>query len=53
MRVRIHRFPISNSCNKEKLESNHHLNKQTLSVTSPVNQMVIGYGGKSHRVAAW
>ena len=41
MRVRLHRFPVSNCCNKEKLESNHHVNKQKLSVTSSVNQMVI------------
>ena len=34
MRVQIHRFPVSNWCNKN-LESNHQVNKQTLHI-SPV-----------------
>ena len=50
MRARIHRFPVSNCCNK-KLESNNHVSKQKINVTSSINLMVIRYGGKSHRVA--
>ena len=51
MRVQIHRFPMSNRCNKN-LESIHEVNKQTLHYQT-INQMVIREGGKSHRVAVW
>ena len=53
MRVQIHRFPSQNVVTKKEIESNHHVNKQKLNVTSPINQMVIRYGGKSHKVAVW
>ena len=51
MRVQIHRFPMSNLCNKN-LESIYQVNKETLYHQS-INQMVIQYGGKSYRVAVW
>ena len=34
-------FPSQIAVTKKKLESNHHVSKQKLSVTSSVNQMVI------------
>ena len=51
MRVQVHRFPMSNYCNKN-LESNRQVNEHTLHHQS-INQMVIRESVKSHRVAAW
>ena len=49
MRVKIHRFPMSNRCNKY-LVSNHQVSKQILHHQS-ITQMVIQWVGKSHQVA--
>ena len=44
---------LSHTSVTKKLESNHHVNKKKLNVTSSVNQMVIREGGESHRLAVW
>ena len=44
---------LSQTSVTKKLESNHHVNKKKLNVTSSVNQMVIREGGESHRLAVW
>ena len=53
MRVRIHRFPVSNCCNKKARIKSSRKQTKKLNVTSSINQMVIRQGGKSHRVAVW
>ena len=40
-RLRNTNLGVFMQCNKKKLESNHHLNKQKLNVTSSINQLVI------------
>ena len=47
MRVRIHRFPASNCCNKKARIKSSCKQTKKLNVTS-INQMVIRQGGKSH-----
>ena len=52
MRVQIHRFPMSNYCNKKSRIATS--TKQIeINIPSSINQMVLPQGGKSHLVAVW